>query len=168
VSSIHIIAARSLNNVIGRGSDIPWKVKGEQKLFKEITMGGTLIMGRVTFESIGRPLKGRSTIIVTRKKEFQHDGCQVAHSIDEALLLAKQIGKTIFVVGGGELYRQCLPLADRVHLTTINTEVEGDIYFPDFPSKNFELIQEKTYKSNIDYCYQIYRRSNGVPCLSEP
>lgn len=119
-------------------------------------------MGRVTFESIGQPLPGRSTIIVTRKKEFNHDGCQIVHSIDEALLLAKQIDKPIYIVGGGELYRQCLPLADQVHLTTIDTEVEGDVFFPDFPDENFELIQEKVYKSNIDYTYQVYQRVHAT------
>lgn len=158
MNNIHIVAARSLNNVIGRGSDIPWKVKGEQRLFKEITMGGTLIMGRVTFDAIGRPLPGRATIIVTRKEDYEQDGCQVAHSIDEALLQAKDIDKPTYIVGGGDLYRQCLPLVNRVHLTTIDTEVEGDVFFPEFPTQDFKLIQEKAYASNIDYIYQIYQR----------
>ena len=155
---MQIVAARSENNVIGKGIEIPWKVKGEQKLFKEITLGGTLVMGRITFESIGRPLPDRTTVIVTRKQDFEVENCHVVHSIDAAIEIAKEIGKPIFVVGGGELYRQCLPDADLVHITTIKTIVDGDVYFPDFPNHNYRLVKEQHYSSNIDYVYQVYQK----------
>jgi dihydrofolate reductase len=155
---MQIVAARSENNIIGKGIEIPWKVKGEQKLFKEITLGGTLVMGRVTFQSIGRPLPGRTTIIVTRNEEFKVENCHTVHSIDAAITAAKDIGKPIYIVGGGELYRQCLPDADMVHLTTIKTCVDGDIFFPEFPTHDFELVKETLYSSNIDYVYQVFQR----------
>jgi len=156
--ALTIVAARSLNNVIGNGPAIPWRVKGEQKLFREITMHGTLIMGRKTFESIGRPLPGRTTIIVTRRPDYRQDGCLVAASIDGAIGRAMEEKKPVFIAGGGEIYEQSLPLADGVHLSTIQRRVDGDVYFPDFPTDNFKLIHEQLFESNINYVYQYYER----------
>lgn len=157
--TISIVVARSLNDVIGKGDEIPWRVKGEQKLFRNITMGGVLIMGRKTFESIGRPLPGRDTIIVTRNADYRAEGCEIATSLDEALEFAHTKGdKPIFIVGGGEIYRQALPLADAVHVSTIQIEVDGDVHFPRFPTDEFRLVDEKRIESNIDYTYQYYER----------
>ena len=153
-----IVVARSLNGVIGNGSKIPWKVKGEQSLFKQITMGGTLVMGRKTFESIGLPLPGRKTIIVSRNKNYSHDGCEVCPSIESALRLGDKIKKPIFIAGGGEIYRLTLPIVETVHITTIQTEVTGEVYFPDFPNKDFELAEEREYTSNVNYFYQRYEK----------
>ncbi|MBD3648848.1 MAG: dihydrofolate reductase [Pseudomonadales bacterium] len=153
-----IVAARSLNNVIGNGPDIPWKVKGEQKLFREITMNGTLVMGRKTFESIGRPLPGRTTIIISRQRDYHADGCIIVHDLDEALETAAQENKPVFIAGGGEIYRQSLDRVDAVHLSTIQTTVEGDVFFPDFPTSEFRLVREQAYESNINYLYQYYER----------
>jgi dihydrofolate reductase len=158
--TVSIIAARSNKNVIGKGTEIPWRIRGEQELFKRITMNGTLIMGRVTFESIGRPLPGRTTIIVTRRKDYQQEGCQVANSLDLALEMAHQSGKPIFITGGGEIYRQAISKADIVHLTTINAEINGDVFFPTFPTDEFELVAEEFFQSNIDYVYQQFKRIN--------
>ncbi len=155
-----IVVARSLNGVIGNGSKIPWKVKEEQSLFKQITMGGTLVMGRKTFESIGRPLPGRETIIVSRNKNYDQDGCNVCPSIEAALQLGDEINKPIFVAGGGEIYRLTLPIVDTVHITTIQTEVTGDVYFPDFPTPDFDLAEEREYESNVNYVYQRYEKQN--------
>tara|TARA_E500000331_G_scaffold341001_2_gene372902 strand:- start:2587 stop:3069 length:483 start_codon:yes stop_codon:yes gene_type:complete len=154
-----IVVARSLNGVIGNGSEIPWKVKGEQSLFKRITMGGTLVMGRKTFESIGRPLPGRTTIIISRNEHYRQDDCEVCPSIEAALQLGNEIEKPIFVAGGGEIYRLALPIVDTVHISTIQTKVTGDIYFPDFPTRDFELAEEREYESNINYVYQRYEKS---------
>ena len=155
---IAIIAAQSENKVIGRGLEIPWKVKGEQALFKELTLDGTLIMGRKTFESIGRPLPGRITIVVTRDKKLTISGCETTNSLGLALSRANKINKPIFIAGGGELYKQGLIFADEIHLTTIHTEVEGEITFPDLPN-NFRLVQKKFFTSNINYTYQHFKRS---------
>ncbi|MCH8256701.1 MAG: dihydrofolate reductase [Proteobacteria bacterium] len=156
--TLKLVAARSLNNVIGNDSEIPWKARGEQKLFREITMHGVLIMGRKTFESIGRPLPGRVTVIVTRNTQYHQPGCEIAASLETAIDFASQHDKPVFVVGGGEIYGQALPVATGVHLTTIQCEVEGNIFFPPFPTDDFTLVEEKYYRSNIDYLYQYYER----------
>lgn len=155
---IAIVVARARNNVIGKGSEIPWRVKGEQKLFKEITLGGTLIMGRKTFESIGRPLPGRETIIVTRNPEYEAPGCQIASDLEEALKQAEVLARPTYIVGGGEIYRAALPVADAVHISDIDTEVEGDVTFPEFPTDEFRLVREQGYESNINYTYRYYER----------
>lgn len=155
---ISLIAAQSRNGVIGDGPDIPWKVKGEQKLFKEITQGGTLLMGRKTYDAIGRPLPGRNTIIITRQKDYKVENCIVAHSIEEALEIAAGLGKEIYIAGGGEIYAQTIRLADEIHLSIIDVEVDGDVKFPQFPCSQFELVEEKLFQSNIDYVYYHYRR----------
>jgi len=155
---IALVAAQSENRVIGRGIEIPWRVKGEQALFKKITTGGTLIMGRKTFDSIGRPLPGRTTIIVSRNSSLSIDGCQVADSLDHAIEQARQLEKPIYIAGGGQLYEQSIALADTIHLTTIHTEVEGDVYFPELTDE-FHLVSEENFTSNIDYTYQIFDRT---------
>ena len=156
--SLKLIAARSLNNVIGKDSEIPWKARGEQKLFKKITMHSVLIMGRKTFEAIGRPLPGRETVILTRNKQYHQNGCEIATSLERAIELADQHNKPVFVIGGGELFGQALPIAAGVHITTIQCEVDGNIFFPPFPTDDFKLMEEKYYPSNIDYLYQYYER----------
>jgi dihydrofolate reductase len=147
-----------LNNVIGRGTEIPWRVKGEQKLFKRITMGGTLVMGRITFDSIGRPLPGRRTIIVTRNKEYRQDACLIANDLNGAMQMAADLNEPVYIAGGGEIFTQSLAITDVVHLTTIDTSVSGDVFFPPFPTAEFELLEEQSFESNINYVYQRYQR----------
>jgi len=155
---LNIIAARSLNNVIGNNREIPWHAKGEQKLFKEITKNSVLIMGRKTFESIGSPLPERFTIIVTRNAGYSQANCEIAASLEDAIKLAEAHGKPVFVAGGGQIYEQALPLASGVHLTTVQCRVEGNIHFPNFPTDQFRLVEEKRFQSNINYIYQYFRR----------
>ena len=155
---VAIVAAQAENQVIGRGLEIPWKVKGEQALFKQITINGTLIMGRKTYESIGRPLPGRTTIVVSRDSNLVIAGCETSISLELAITRASEIDKPIFIAGGGELYRQTIDVADEIHLTTIHTRVEGDILFPDVPD-NFKLVEEKAFTSNINYTYRHFERS---------
>lgn len=152
-----MVAAQSENQVIGRGLEIPWKVKGEQALFKKITINGTLIMGRKTFQSIGRPLPGRTTIVVSRDPDLTITGCETSTSLELAIARAAEINKPIFITGGGELYRQALDIADEIHLTTIHTKVEGDVLFPEVPA-NFRLVEEKAFTSNINYTYRHFER----------
>jgi|TARA_B110000093_G_C12835538_1_gene352983 dihydrofolate reductase (trimethoprim resistance protein) len=154
---IAMVAAQSENQVIGRGLEIPWKVKGEQALFKKITINGTLIMGRKTFQSIGRPLPGRTTIVVSRDPDLTITGCETSTSLELAIARAAEINKPIFIAGGGELYRQALDIADEIHLTTIHTKVEGDVLFPEVPA-NFRLVEEKAFTSNINYTYRHFER----------
>ncbi len=129
---LSIIAAVAANGVIGRDGRLPWKLSDDLQRFKQLTMGHTIIMGRRTWESIGRALPGRRTIVVTRQVAYQvADGVQIAGSLEEALLAAKACGETeTFVVGGAELYREALPEADRLLFTEVAADVEGDTYFP--------------------------------------
>ena len=124
--TLALIAAQSKNHIIGNGPDIPWHAKGEQKLFRDITMGGTLIMGRKTFDSIGRPLPGRETIVVSRQAGLKIEGCHTSASLQEAVALAASFPGVCFIAGGGEIYRQAAESLelDEIHLTTIDLEVE--------------------------------------------
>lgn len=156
--SLSLIAARTLNNVIGNDGEIPWKVKGEQKLFKRVTMDSALIMGRKTYESIGRPLPGRITIVISRNQNLVIPGCMVVGNLEQAIKSASKAHKPAFVAGGGEIYAQALPLAAEVHLTTIQCRASGNIYFPEFNESEFELLGEELFHSNVDYLYQHFKR----------
>src|SRR3954453_21059931 len=127
-----LVAAAAANGVIGDRGTIPWRIPGEQRLFKELTLGHTLVMGRATYDSIGRPLPGRTTIVVTRDPEWSADGVLVAHSLDDALALAAaQPGET-YVAGGTQVYEQALPLATHQVLTEVHLSPDGDARYPDF------------------------------------
>lgn len=126
---ISIVVAAAENNVIGHQGEMPWHVSGDLKNFKAITSGKPIVMGRKTFESIGRPLPGRQNIVVTRNADWQADGVDVAATLDAALELAGNAAE-IMIIGGGQIYAQALPLASRVYLTRIHTEPEGDTSFP--------------------------------------
>lgn len=152
------IVAMAANRVIGRDNDIPWHIPGEQRRFKELTMGHTLVMGRLTYQSIGRPLPGRKTVIVTRQSDYLEPGCTVVHSLDEALAVCGNDDK-VFIAGGGEIFRQTTDLADAIYLTTLHREVAGDIYFPEFSKDDFVEEQAEIISSqNEEYSFAIYRR----------
>jgi dihydrofolate reductase len=156
--TIQLIAARASNNVIGAGANIPWQAKGEQKLFRDITMGASLIMGRKTYQSIGKPLSGRVTIIVTRNPDYRAEGCLIAANLNDALKIAEAENRPVFVAGGGDLYAQALPLADEVHLTTIEVEPIGDILFPPIDLTNYEILREQHFETNLKYTYQHLKK----------
>jgi dihydrofolate reductase (trimethoprim resistance protein) len=153
-----LIAAKSENNVIGSGLEIPWRVKGEQRLFRDITSHNTLVMGRKTFESIGRPLPNRDTVIITRQHGLKIAGCQTASSLEAALDLAMELRGEVFVAGGGEIYKQAIDQAKGIHLTTIHTQVDGDIYFPEFDRQQFTVVDTRFFESNINYTYEMLVR----------
>jgi len=160
--SLALIVAASANNVIGKNNQLPWYLPGDLKYFKTITMAKPVIMGRKTFESIGRPLPGRETIIVTRNAQYHQPDCTTASGLAKAIDIATQYEKAIFIIGGGEIYGQALPLATGVHITTVHCEVNGNIYFPVFPTNDFTLVNEKHFQSNIDYLYQHYKRREQI------
>lgn len=126
---ISLIVAASSNNVIGVDGGLPWHLSDDLKRFKAITMGKTIIMGRKTFESIGRALPGRRNIVVSSRADFRADGCEVVASAAAATAAAGDAGE-IMIIGGGQIYRQFLPLADRIYLTRVHVELEGDAHFP--------------------------------------
>lgn len=129
MTRVTLIAALGRNRVIGAHGDMPWHLPEDLAHFKATTMGHPMIMGRRTFEAIGRPLPGRRSIVVTRARQWRRPGVEIAHSLDEALALAGPVDE-VFVVGGGEIYAQALPLATRMVLTEVDAEPEGDTWFP--------------------------------------
>ena len=154
---IVLIAAMAKNRVIGRGNAIPWHIPSELQRFKTMTMGHTLVMGRKTFESIGRPLPGRKTIIVTRNPEYRAAGCLVAQSLTAAIALCPET-ETIFIAGGGEIYREALPLAEAIYLTVLDREVEGDILFPEFDPSQFRMVSQERLHSTEPYTFTVFSR----------
>jgi len=126
--TIILIAAVGANGVIGRDNDLPWRIREDLQHFKQLTVGHTLVMGRKTYDSIGRPLPGRRTVVVTRQPDWSAEGVEVVHDVEDAL---KQTGD-IYVAGGGEIYRQALPYADRLELTEVDQSPAGDVTFPAF------------------------------------
>ncbi|MFI2706524.1 dihydrofolate reductase, partial [Nocardioides sp. CER28] len=128
-----LVAAVAENGVIGNGPDIPWRIPGEQAEFKALTMGHTLVMGRTTFESIGRPLPGRTTIVLTRDPEWCYDGVLVANTIEDALALAAGLPGDVMVAGGAQVYAAALPYADRQVITRVRLAPEGDVHYPAYP-----------------------------------
>ena len=134
----------SSNRTIGLNDGLPWHLPPDLKRFKQLTLGHPMIMGRKTFDTIGRPLPGRVTIVVTRRTDFAHPGVLVAHSVEDALSLAGG-DEEIFIAGGGEIYRLTLDVADRIYLTVIHHEFEGDAFFPLFDESKWEVIEEEEF-----------------------
>lgn len=134
---ISLIVAMDRKRGIGVEGRLPWRLPADLKRFRELTMGHHLIVGRKTFESIGRPLPGRQTIIVTRDRTYQAAGCFITHSVEEAIALAQARGETeVFICGGAEIYAQSLPSADRLYPTLVEAEVAADTFFPEWPAKD--------------------------------
>ena len=157
---ISLIAAMAKNRVIGNQGDIPWRIPGEQKIFKKITLGHAVIMGRITFESLDQPLRDRTNIIVTRQKDYHAQGCRVAHDLAMAIKCCPADEREAFICGGGQLYHEALPLADRIYLTVIPREIPGDTYFPDFSLTEFRVRQSESIQvEGVEpYNFFIYER----------
>jgi dihydrofolate reductase len=153
---ISMIAAMSENKVIGQKNDNPWRIPGEQKRFRSLTTGKTVIMGRKTYESIGKPLPNRRNIIITRDASYSAPGCEVVTSLKDALGLVKNEDE-VFIGGGEAIYRESLPLADRIYLTTIHFKIDGDTFFPDLGDQ-FKLVDSTDIQGEPSYTYQIFDR----------
>lgn len=139
---ISLIVAMDEKRGIGKAGKLPWRLSSDLKRFRELTMGHHMIVGRKTFESIGKPLPGRQTIVVTRDASFKADGCLVAASVEAALALAQDRGETeVFVIGGAEIYTQTLDAADRVYLTQVHAEVAADTFFPELKPDSWTEAQ---------------------------
>jgi len=140
--TITIIAAMARNRAIGLDGAMPWHLPAELKHFKETTMAKPIVMGRRTWQSIGRALPGRQNLVVTRNRSFRAEGCEVADSLEEAIALAD--GGEVMIIGGGQLYRQALPVADRMVLTLVDCEPEADTWFPDWREKEWKQLSSRT------------------------
>ena len=137
---VSLIAAMAENRVIGSGRGIPWDIPSDRRRFRELTMGHTLVMGRTTYESIGRPLPGRKTIVLTRTVGYPAPGCVVMPDLKSAFDVCG--GEEVFVCGGAEVYRQALAVARRIYLTVVHCEVSGDTFFPAIPEDFVETERE--------------------------
>jgi dihydrofolate reductase len=153
---LSIIAAMSENRVIGAGNKIPWTIPSDLKRFSEITMGHPVIFGRKTFESIGRPLPGRKNIILSGHRGLQVEGAVVAHGLAEALELCGG-EEEVFICGGGPLYQEAMSRADRIYLSVIHRNYEGDTFFPEIPARFAEISREEV-KEEIPYAVVRYER----------
>jgi len=155
---ISIIVAMTKNNVIGNKGLIPWNIKGEQNRFKELTIGHTIIMGRRSYEEIGKPLPNRKTILISQTINIHSANCITVNSLNEALSLVKDEDE-VFIAGGGRVYKEAMSLADRLYITVIDIETSGDTFFPNFNEKDFEKVYEKKIDAEISYTYFTFDRN---------
>jgi len=162
MSHLSIIVAMAKNRTIGINNTLPWHLPADLKRFKELTMGHHMIMGRKTFESIGRPLPGRITVVVSRNQELKVAGCLIAHSLEQAIAACRGDDE-IFVVGGAELYAQAMPLVDKLYITEIRQNVEGDAHFPAFKRNEWQEVSREMRSQQeplpLEYHFVTYRRN---------
>jgi len=160
---ISIIVAVSTNNVIGRQGELPWRLSDDLKHFKAVTMGKPIIMGRKTWESIGRPLPGRQNIVITRQPGFEAHGCDVVMSIEEGIIAAGDV-EEVMVIGGSQAYDLVLPVAERLYLTRVHAEIEGDAFFPEIDENQWGLISDEPHDADETnehpFSFRTYRRDS--------
>lgn len=154
---IGLIVARSKNNVIGRNGEIPWKIKGEQKFFKELTIGNIVVMGRKSYEEIGHPLPNRQNIIVSKTMKYEGENLITVSSLAEALALSDN--SNIYIAGGYGIYKEAIPFVDVMYITGVDMNIEdGDVFFPEFDVNDFDLIIGETFDENTKYTRTTYIR----------
>lgn len=163
--TISFVVAASENNVIGKDNRLPWRLPNDLKFFKNTTWAMPVIMGRKTFESFGKPLAGRTNIVITRRDDWQVEGVIKVKSLEEALQAAEGTdAKEAFIIGGGEIFRQSFAMADKIYITRVHTQLEGDAFFPEIKEGEWQLF------SNLDcpvdarhaysYSFQLWKRKN--------
>jgi dihydrofolate reductase len=156
---ISIIAAMDEKRAIGRGNRLPWHISRDLERFRSITLGHPVIMGRKTYESIGAPLPGRTNIIITRREDFPAEGCIVVHDLDAALAACAG-AEEVFFVGGAEIFREAMSLADRVYLTIVHTTIDGDSFFPEL-REDLSLISRESAEDIYPIEFLVYERKGG-------
>jgi dihydrofolate reductase len=158
---ISILVAIADNNVIGKDNKLVWNLPADLRLFKNLTMGHTIVMGRKTFDSIGKPLPGRKSIIITRQKDYKVEGCVVVNSLEEAMQKIENEDE-VFIIGGAQIFELAMELADRVYLTKIDNAFEGDTFFPEIHSDQWVLTKNESFlpdeKNVYSYTFKIYNR----------
>jgi dihydrofolate reductase len=165
---ISLIAAASENSVIGKNNKLPWHLPTDMKYFKNITWGMPVIMGRKSFEALGKPLRGRSNIVITRNKNWSADGVKTVQSIDQAINLASQTeAKEIYIIGGGEIFQAAIPSADRIYLTLVHENFEGDAFFPEIKQEEWKLTSnmdcDPDEKNAYALSFQVWERKPPSP-----
>jgi len=158
---LSIITAMDENRLIGKENGLPWKLPADLQFFKKVTMSKPIIMGRKTFESIGRPLPGRRNIIITRDQSFSADGCEVVFSPESAVDAVSNVDEAM-VIGGANIYQQLIPSADRLYLTKVAGEFDGDAWFPEINFSEWQLSEKEDHladeKNETDYSFQVFDR----------
>lgn len=156
---ITIIAAVAANGVIGKDNDLPWRLPEDLKFFKQQTLGKPIVLGRKNYESIGRPLPGRQNVILTRDTSYQAEGCDVVHSIDELWSVVGDAPE-VMIIGGAEIYKQFLDVADKMVLTELEQPVEGDVYFPEWDKASWQLVEQSEIQisesSSLTFRFSTY------------
>lgn len=160
---ISLIVAASKNNAIGKEGQLLWNLPIDMKFFKDSTWGMVVIMGRKTYESVDKPLPGRVNIVITKQREWQKDGTQVASDLDAALKLAELTNcKEIFIIGGGEVYRHSMDIADKIYITRVHASFDGDTYFPEIDTEKWSLVKNtdffKDEKHAYDFSFQTWTK----------
>ncbi len=153
------------NNAIGFEGKIPWHLPADFKRFKELTLGHPVIMGQKTFESIGKPLPDRTNIVITNNADYHAEGCLVTHSLEEAFEVVKAVDE-VFVIGGGQIYRLALPMAQKLYITKVHGAFEGDTFFPYIDENEWKLLNSEPHlkdeKNPFDYTFCVYERKKSA------
>ncbi len=162
---IALVVAASTNNVIGKDNSLVWHLPNDMKFFKNVTWGFPVVMGRKTFQELGKPLKGRVNIVITRQADWSVEEVITAGSLDGAMRSATETNaKKIFVIGGGEIYRQAISIADTIYITRVHGEFEGDAFFPEIDENEWKLISNEDFpvdeKHAYAYSFQVWKRVN--------
>jgi dihydrofolate reductase len=160
---IALIVAASTNNAIGKNNQLLWHLPNDLKFFKNTTWGFPVIMGRKTFEAVNKPLPGRTNIVITRKQDWEATNIKKANDLKGAIEIAGQTNaKQLFIIGGGEIYTQAMPLADTIYLTRVHTMMEGDTFFPELDESQWELFSNDDFSADekhaFDYSFQVWKR----------
>ncbi|MDX2350293.1 MAG: dihydrofolate reductase [Porticoccus sp.] len=163
---LSLIVAMAKNRAIGLNNTLPWHLPEDLKYFKSVTMGKPIVMGRKTFDSIGRPLPGRLNIVITRNSEWQHSGIKTASSLQQAMSIAEEQADSegleeVMVIGGEEIYRTAIDLADRLYITRVQATIEGDAFFPEYNEANWREVsrQEPEVQGDTPYFFQVLERA---------
>ncbi len=161
MTQLHLIVAHARNGVIGKENKLPWYLPEDLKNFKRTTLGKPVIMGRKTWEPLGRPLPGRRNIVITRQKDYAAEGATVVSSLDEALEAVKD-APVAFIMGGAQVYKEALPKVQVAHITYLNADFEGDAFFEPLSEDEWTLTEEETFPATdthpFSYCFRIYER----------
>lgn len=164
---ISLVVAASTNNAIGRDNKLLWHLPNDMKFFKNTTWAMPVIMGRKTFVSLNsKPLNGRFNIIITRKQNWHAEGVTIVHSLPEAAKVAAEAGyKEAFVIGGGEIFRDAMPIADKIYITRVDADLDGDVFFPVIDPQKWQMVTEQSFPADAKHAYayhfQLWKRNKG-------
>ncbi|MFS8616279.1 MAG: dihydrofolate reductase [Solitalea sp.] len=162
--NLSILAAKAENNAIGKNNGLIWHLPADLRHFRDLTTGSTVIMGRKTFESIGKALPNRDNIVITRQTDYQAPGCEVVHSLEEAVQISSQ-EENVFIIGGGEIYRQAMELVGTLYITEVHGTFDGDTYFPEINPQIWEETFREDHQANeknpYDFSFVTYQRKNN-------